>query len=200
MAPKKNKSKIEEETIANMSIGWRKSKMSESLARELESMGLLQEQGVSQWRAGEGEDYPMEGTLETIMFRDFVERGLTFPVSEFSTDFFSFGEFSYTISLPNPSCNFQFLLISVRHSLKFSSISTFSKISSSLFQSLKPPILPSSGDVNWYSALRTEASTWFMIRRVKEPNGRNSGSMLGTLYSHFQKGLLVPPSPGELVE
>ena len=59
MAPKKNKSKIEEETIANMSTGWRKSKMSESLVRELESMGLLQEEGVSQWRAGEEEDYPM---------------------------------------------------------------------------------------------------------------------------------------------
>ena len=83
MAHKKNKSKIEEGTIANMSTGWRKSKMSESLVRELESMGLLQEQGVSQWRAGEGEDYPMEGILETIMFRDFVERGLTLPVSEF---------------------------------------------------------------------------------------------------------------------
>ena len=53
----KNKSKIEEETIANMSTGWRKSKMSESLVRELESMGLLQEQGVSQWRTGEGEDW-----------------------------------------------------------------------------------------------------------------------------------------------
>ena len=56
--------------------------MSKSLVRELESMGL-QEEGVSQWRAGEGEDYPMEGTLETIMFCDFVERGLTLPVSEF---------------------------------------------------------------------------------------------------------------------
>ena len=83
MAPKKNKSKVEEGTVANMPTGWRKSKMSESLVRELESMGLLQEQGVSQWRAGEGEDYPMEGTLETIMFRNFVERGLTLPVSEF---------------------------------------------------------------------------------------------------------------------
>ena len=57
--------------------------MSESLVQELENMGLLQEQGVSQWRAGEGEDYPMEGTLETVMFRDFVERGLAIPVSEF---------------------------------------------------------------------------------------------------------------------
>ena len=57
--------------------------MSESLVQELEDMGRLQEQGVSQWRAGEGEDYPMEGTLETVIFRDFMERGLTLPVSEF---------------------------------------------------------------------------------------------------------------------
>ena len=83
MGPRKNKPKVEEETVANMSTGWRKSKMSESLVRELENMGLLQEQGVSQWGAGEGEDYPVEGTHETVMFRDFVERGLTLPVSEF---------------------------------------------------------------------------------------------------------------------
>ena len=66
-----------------MSTGWRKSKMSESLVRELEGTGLLQEQGVSHWHIGEGEDYPMYGTLETVIFRDFVERGLTLPVSEF---------------------------------------------------------------------------------------------------------------------
>ena len=42
--------------------------MAESLVRELESMGLLQEQGVSQWRAGEGEDYLMEGTLRLLCF------------------------------------------------------------------------------------------------------------------------------------
>ena len=48
MAPKKNKSKIEEKNVANMSTGWRKSKMSELLVQELEKMGLLQEQGMSQ--------------------------------------------------------------------------------------------------------------------------------------------------------
>ena len=83
MAPKKNKSKVEEESVANMSIGWYKSKMSEAVVQELENLGLLQAQGVIQWRAGEGEDYPMEGTLETVVFRDFLERGLAFPVSEF---------------------------------------------------------------------------------------------------------------------
>ena len=57
--------------------------MSELLVQELENMGLLQTQDVIQWHAGEGEDYPMEGTLETVMFRDFVECGLTLPVLEF---------------------------------------------------------------------------------------------------------------------
>ena len=33
--------------------------------------------------AGDGEDYPFEGTFETVVFRDFVERGLAVPVSEF---------------------------------------------------------------------------------------------------------------------
>ena len=83
MAPKKNKSKIEDEVVANLSTGWRKSKMSQAAVLELENMGLLQSQAVIQWRAGEGEDYPFEGTLETIVFHDFVERGLALPVSEF---------------------------------------------------------------------------------------------------------------------
>ena len=83
MAPKKNKSKVEEESITNMSTGWYKSKMSEAAVQESDNLGLLQDQGVIQWRAGEGEDYPMEGTLETVVFRDFMERGLALPVSEF---------------------------------------------------------------------------------------------------------------------
>ena len=83
MAPKKNKSKIEDEAVPNLSTGWRKSKMSQAAVQELENMGLLQSQAVIQWCAGEGEDYPFEGTLETVVFRDFVERGLVVPVSEF---------------------------------------------------------------------------------------------------------------------
>ena len=54
--------------------------MSQAAVQELENMVLLQSQIVIQWRAGEGEDYPFEGTLETIVFRDFVERGLAVPV------------------------------------------------------------------------------------------------------------------------
>ena len=57
--------------------------MSEAAVQELENMGLLQSQAVIQWRAGEGEDYPFEGTLETIMFCDFVQRGLALPISKF---------------------------------------------------------------------------------------------------------------------
>src|SRR6185312_9768815 len=83
MAPKKDKSKVEDEAVANLSTSWRKSKMSEAAVQELENLGLLQAQAVIQWRAGEGEHYPFEGTLETVVFRDFVERGLALPVSEF---------------------------------------------------------------------------------------------------------------------
>ena len=83
MAPKKSKSKVDDEEITNLSTGWRKSKMSETAVQELETMGLLQSQAVIQWRSREGEDYPFEGTLETVVFRDFVERGLVVPVSEF---------------------------------------------------------------------------------------------------------------------
>ena len=83
MAPKKDRSKVEDGAVANMSTGWHKSKMSESLVQRLENMALLQTQGVIQWRASEGEDYLMEDTLETVIFCDFVERGLALPVSEF---------------------------------------------------------------------------------------------------------------------
>ena len=83
MAPKKDKSKVEEEAVANMLTNWRKSKMYEATVQELENLGLHQSQGVIQWHAGEGEDCPMEGTVETFIFRDFVECGLADPVSEF---------------------------------------------------------------------------------------------------------------------
>ena len=60
MAPKKDKSQVEDEAVANLYTGWRRSKMSESAVQELENMGLLQTQtqGVIQWHAGKGEDYP----------------------------------------------------------------------------------------------------------------------------------------------
>ena len=83
MAPKKNKSKIEDEAVANFLTSWRKSKLSQAVVQEQENMGLLQSQAVIQWCAGKGEDYPFEGTLETVVFHDFVERGLALPVSEF---------------------------------------------------------------------------------------------------------------------
>ena len=57
--------------------------MSDAAVQEMEDMKLLQSRAVIQWRVVEGEHRPYEGTLETVMFRDFVERGLAVPVSEF---------------------------------------------------------------------------------------------------------------------
>ena len=48
MAPKKSKSKLDVEEVADLSMGWRKSKMSEMHVQELEDMKLLQSQAVIQ--------------------------------------------------------------------------------------------------------------------------------------------------------
>ena len=92
MAPKKNKSKLDIEEVADLSMGWRKSKMSEAAVQELETMGLLQSQAVILWRPAEGEEYPFVGTLETVMFRDFAECGLAIPSQNSSMLFFNSGE------------------------------------------------------------------------------------------------------------
>ena len=57
--------------------------MFEAAVQELEDMKLLQSRAIIQWRVAEGEDRPYEGTLETVIFHDFVEHGLAVPVSEF---------------------------------------------------------------------------------------------------------------------
>ena len=67
MAPKKDKSKVEDEAVANLSIGWRKSKMSQEAVQELENIGLLQSHAVIQWHIGEGEDYPIKA-LKPLCF------------------------------------------------------------------------------------------------------------------------------------
>ena len=105
----------------------------------------------------------MEGTLETVMFRDFVERGLALPLSEF---FYKLLQF-WGIQLHHLTSQSILHLLIFTHFceafLGIFPISTFSNISSSLFLSRKPPILPLLGDVNWYSGLKPEVSTWLMI-------------------------------------
>ena len=159
MATKKNKSKIEDGMIANMSTGWRKSKMSESLVRELESMGLLQEQGVSQWRAGEGEDYPMEGTLETIMFRDFVERGLTLPMLEFFYRLLQFWGVQLHHLTPQSILH---LSIFTHFCEAFLGILPHFHLFQHFFFLVPVPNATNPvvvGDVNWYFVLKPEAGT-----------------------------------------
>ena len=83
MDPKKTKSKPEVEEAPDIATGWKKCKMSEADVQELEDMKMLQNWAVIQWRPAEGEDRPYEGTIETVIFRDFVERDLVVPVSDF---------------------------------------------------------------------------------------------------------------------
>ena len=148
MVPKKDKSKIEEEAVANLSTGWRKSKMSESAVQELENLGLLQTQGVIQWHVGEGENYHMEGTLETVVFRDFMEHGLALPVSEFFYALLQFWGIQLHHLTPQSILHLSIFTISAKHSLAFFPIFTFFNISSSLFPSQMPTNLPLLADLN----------------------------------------------------
>ena len=148
MAPKKDKSKVEDEAVANLSTGWRKSKMSESVVQELENMGLLQSQAVIQWSASEGEEYPFQGTLETVVFRDFVERGLALPVSEFFYALLQFWGIQLHHLTPQSILYLSILLVSVKHFLGFFPISIFSNTFSSLCPFQMPQNLPLLADAN----------------------------------------------------
>jgi len=192
MAPKKNKSKVEEESIANMSTGWYKSKMSEAAVQELENLGLLQAQGVIQWRAGEGEDYPMEITLETVVFRDFVKRGLALPVSEFFYALLQFWGIQLHHLTPHSILH---LSIFTHFCEAFLGILPYFHLFQHFFtlfpipNSTKPAIVEGCELV-----LRpeTETSTWLMIHRAKETSGKNSSFMLETSNLPSQKEFLGP--------
>ena len=144
MAPKKGKSKLDVEEVADLSMGWRKSKMSEAAVQELENMKLLQSQAMIQWRAAEGEDYPYEGTFETVMFCDFVERGLAVPVSEFFHALLQFWGIQLHHLTPRSILH---LAIFTHFCEAFLGI-LFSSIFSSLYQFLMLANPPSSVDVS----------------------------------------------------
>ena len=194
MAPKKNKSKIEDEAVANLSTGWRKSKMSQAAVQELENMGLLQSQAVIQWHAGEGEDYPFEGTLETVIFHDFVERGLAVPVSEFFHALLQFWGIQLQNLTPQSILHLSFFthfceafLRILPHFHLFQHFFTLVPI----LNAAKPAIVGGCELV-----LRPETRDEYL---AYDPVGKGaewknvSGFISGTLNIHFQNELLVPP-------
>jgi len=95
MAPKKNKSKPDVDEAPDLATGWKKNTMTEAAVQELEDMKMLQNRAVIQWRGAEGEDHQYEGTLETVVFCNFVDRGLAVPVSEFFHSLLQFWEIQF---------------------------------------------------------------------------------------------------------
>ena len=82
MAPKKSKRQGSEKE-ATIEDGWRKSKLSESEISSLVSRRLLRPRLVVQWVSAEGHARPYERVAEIVMFKAFVERGLSIPVCDF---------------------------------------------------------------------------------------------------------------------
>jgi len=83
MAPRKSKEKAQVEEIPDLATGLKKCKIIESDLQELEDMKMLQSRALILWCPAKGEDRPYEGTHETVLFCDFVERGLAVPVFDF---------------------------------------------------------------------------------------------------------------------
>ena len=92
MAPKKDKSKVEEEAVVNLSTGWQKSKMSESAVQELENLGLLQTQGVINGVQGKEKITLWKIPLKPLCSVISWNVALHFPCQNFSMLFCNSGE------------------------------------------------------------------------------------------------------------
>ena len=97
---------------------------------------MLQSHAVIQLCSAEGEDRPYEGTFETVIFCDFVERGLAVRVSDFLHSLLHFwGIQLHPPTPPNPFSISLSSLIYVKLSLASCHIFTFSNTSSIFDQS-----------------------------------------------------------------
>jgi hypothetical protein len=90
MASKKGTSKGKAEVTASSDSEWKKSKYSESTLLQLVDEGLLQAHEVVQWRESGSHTVPYKNVNELVLFQQFIERGLTLPVSEFLRNLLSF--------------------------------------------------------------------------------------------------------------
>ena len=65
--------------------GWNTSKCSQSDLDSLVSQGLLVPKSVIQWGPALASDHPYENTGEIVTFSSYLERGLGFSCSSFSS-------------------------------------------------------------------------------------------------------------------
>ena len=135
----------------------------------------------------------MEGTLETVVFRDFVERGLALPVSEFLYALLQFWGIQLHHLTPQSILH---LSIFTHFCEAFLGILPHFHLFQHFFilvpipNATKPAVI---GGCELLLRPENRDEYLLMIERVKVSGGRNSGFMSGTLSLHFQKRFLVPP-------
>jgi len=152
---------------------------------------------VIQWRAGEGEDYPFKGTLETVVFRDFVKCGLALPVFEFFYALLQFWEIQLHHLTPQSILN---LSIFTHFCEAFLGILPHFHLFQHFFALVPIPNAAKPTVVGGCElVLRPETRDEYL---AYDPEGKGAewGFMSGTLNLHFQKEFLAPPSPRKLVE
>jgi hypothetical protein len=83
--------KMEKAPIPDPSTVWETSTVTEEQIQSLANRGLLRPKMQVGWRPATGEEFPMEGTDETVVFLTHIERGFGVPAGDFLRGF-SHGE------------------------------------------------------------------------------------------------------------
>jgi hypothetical protein len=75
--------KTEKVPIPAPSTVWETSTVTEEQIQSLADRGLLRPKAQVGWRPAAGEDFPTEGTSETVVFLAHIERGFSVPTGDF---------------------------------------------------------------------------------------------------------------------
>jgi hypothetical protein len=75
--------KMEKVAIPDPHTVWETSTVSEEQIQSLVDRGLLRPKAQVGWRPAAGEEFPMEGTGETVVFLAHIKRGFGVPVRDF---------------------------------------------------------------------------------------------------------------------
>jgi hypothetical protein len=77
---------MEKTPIPDLRTVWEASTVMEEQIRSLADRGLLRPKSQVDWRPVAGEEFPTEGTGETVIFLAHIERGFGVPAGDFLRD------------------------------------------------------------------------------------------------------------------
>jgi hypothetical protein len=92
---------MEKTPIPDLRTVWEASTVMEEQIRSLADRGLLRPKSQVDWRPVAGEEFPTEGTGETVIFLAHIERGFGVPAGDFLRDLLHFYHIELVHLVPN---------------------------------------------------------------------------------------------------